>query len=166
MPSSRRAPPVVRRTRAPTAAERANRQAFGGRLRDLRLARGLSQERLAEQADLHRNHVGTVERGERSVGLDTILALAGALDVPPGSAVRGVAGGPSEVSLTTRHGHIYSPRRLALPNAYRSVLRWLMGTANRQGRRGDKPAILPWGRGATVQFGGQLPRDHGFPYWK
>ncbi len=84
-PSERRAPPVIRRVRAPTAAERANRRAFGTRLRDLRLARGLSQERLAEAADLHRNHVGTIERGERSVGLDTILSLAAALDVPPAS---------------------------------------------------------------------------------
>ncbi len=88
-PPARRAPPVVRRTRAPTASERANRQAFGARLRHLRLARGLSQERLAEAADLHRNHVGTIERGERSVGLDTILALAGALDVPPARLFEG-----------------------------------------------------------------------------
>lgn len=88
-PPERRAPSIVRRVRTPTPAERANRQAFGERLRDLRLARGLSQERLAEAADLHRNHVGTVERGERSVGLDTILSLAGALDVPPAALFEG-----------------------------------------------------------------------------
>lgn len=82
-PPARRAQPVVRRVRAPTRAEKANRLAFGERVRDLRLERGLSQERLAEAADLHRNHLGTVERGEQNPTLDSILALATALGVPP-----------------------------------------------------------------------------------
>ncbi len=49
----------------------------------------MSQERLADLADLHRNHVGTVERGERSVGLDTMMALARALAVEPGALFEG-----------------------------------------------------------------------------
>jgi transcriptional regulator with XRE-family HTH domain len=54
---------------------------FGKRIRALRLARQLSQEKLAELADLHRNYVGGVERGERNVSLLNIMKLAGGLNI-------------------------------------------------------------------------------------
>jgi len=53
-------------------------------LRKLHLARGLSQEKLAELADLHRNCVGGVERGECNIALLNIVALARALRIKPG----------------------------------------------------------------------------------
>ena len=56
---------------------------FGKRVRTLRLERGLSQEKLAELADLHRNYVGDVERGERNIAILNIVALARALKVRP-----------------------------------------------------------------------------------
>lgn len=54
---------------------------FGANLRKVRLAKGISQEDLAEQADLHRTYVSSVERGERNVTLETIEKLAKALGV-------------------------------------------------------------------------------------
>jgi transcriptional regulator with XRE-family HTH domain len=64
----------------PTADPRIS---FGIHLRRLRLQKGLSQEKLAELAELHRNYVGGVERGERNIALLNIVALAHALRIKP-----------------------------------------------------------------------------------
>lgn len=64
--------------------------AFGARVRAARLAKGLSQEGLAEATGLHRTYVGTAERGLRNVSLHNILRLAKALDVAPGQLLDGL----------------------------------------------------------------------------
>jgi transcriptional regulator with XRE-family HTH domain len=56
---------------------------FGRRVRQLRLERKLSQEDLAELADLHRNYVSQIEGGRRNVSLLNILKLAQGLGVKP-----------------------------------------------------------------------------------
>ena len=56
-------------------------QLVGKRIRDLRQAAGISQEELAARATLHRNYVGSIERGERDVGLGALQRLASALKV-------------------------------------------------------------------------------------
>lgn len=62
----------------------ARRRAFGARLRQLRTARGVSQDELAKLAGLHRTYIGGVERGERNISLDAIWKLADALETAPG----------------------------------------------------------------------------------
>ena len=52
------------------------------RLREIRLKKELSQERLAELAGLHRTYVSSVERGERNISLENIDRLAKALGEP------------------------------------------------------------------------------------
>ncbi len=52
---------------------------FGLILRKHRLDRGLSQEALAAEADIHRTHIGLLERGERGAGLDVAERVARAL---------------------------------------------------------------------------------------
>jgi transcriptional regulator with XRE-family HTH domain len=58
------------------------RPAFGNRIRELRKARGLSQEELSHRAGLDYRYIGGVERGERNPSLISITRLANALDVP------------------------------------------------------------------------------------
>lgn len=55
---------------------------FGLAVRRHRMSLGLSQETLAEKADVHRTYVGLLERGLRSSGLDVAVRIARALDVP------------------------------------------------------------------------------------
>lgn len=54
---------------------------FGKRVRELRLAMGLSQEELAFKVGVHRTYLGGVERGERNPSLKNIAAIARALDI-------------------------------------------------------------------------------------
>jgi transcriptional regulator with XRE-family HTH domain len=63
---------------------------FGRRVSNLRRSKGLSQEGLAERAELHRNYVGGIERGERNVGLRNIVRLARALGVTTSELLKGL----------------------------------------------------------------------------
>lgn len=65
-------------------------EAFGQRLRSIRIRKGFSQERLSEMAGFDRTYVSLLERGKRSPSLDAISRLAGALEVDPKDLVEGV----------------------------------------------------------------------------
>ena len=54
---------------------------FGRKLKEQRLKKGLSQEKLAELADLHRTYAASAERGERNVSLLNLKRLANALEI-------------------------------------------------------------------------------------
>ena len=56
---------------------------FGNRLRQLRKQKDLSQEQLAEKANLHRTYISDIERGARNVSLQNIEKLAKALQTSP-----------------------------------------------------------------------------------
>ncbi len=56
-------------------------RAFGLAVRRERERRGVSQEALAELAGLHRTYIGSIERGERNLGLKNIAAISKALGV-------------------------------------------------------------------------------------
>lgn len=56
---------------------------FGRKVRKRRHELDLTQEKLAELANLHHNYVGSVERGERNIALENIIVLAKALKCSP-----------------------------------------------------------------------------------
>lgn len=60
------------------------RKEFGKRLRVLREKKKLTQEELAEKADMHFTYVGQIERGIRNPSLINLHKLARALKVSAG----------------------------------------------------------------------------------
>lgn len=54
---------------------------FGAKVRHYRNLLGLSQEKFAEKANVHRTYIGTVERGETNITLVNVYKLAEALEV-------------------------------------------------------------------------------------
>lgn len=54
---------------------------FGQQLKDLRTARGLTQELLAEKTGLSVDFIGMIERGERAPSFETLEILARVLKV-------------------------------------------------------------------------------------
>jgi transcriptional regulator with XRE-family HTH domain len=63
---------------------------FGRTVRELRLARGWTQEYLANRSQLHPTYIGGVERGERNVSLENIVRIANALGEHPAALFQGV----------------------------------------------------------------------------
>jgi len=62
--------------------------AFGRVLAKARAKAGLSQERLAEQAAVHRTYVSQIERGLKSPTLTVLFKICRTLNVPASSLVR------------------------------------------------------------------------------
>ena len=63
---------------------------FAENMRQARLRRGLTQERLAYACKLHRTEISLLERGERDPRLSTVVRLARALDCTPSSLLEDV----------------------------------------------------------------------------
>lgn len=63
---------------------------FGERVRARRLELGLSQEAAAVRCGIHWTQLGKVERGQRSLRLETIVKIAAGLEIEPGKLVNGL----------------------------------------------------------------------------
>lgn len=71
-----------RKSRRPEAEK------FGAVVRRLREARGLTQEELAERAEVSATYVGFVERGDNVPTLTIIIQIASALGIRPSELLR------------------------------------------------------------------------------
>lgn len=65
-------------------------KAFGAAMRLRRKHMELTQEQVAEHADLHTNYVSSIERGERNVSLHNIARIAAALQMKPSDLVAAI----------------------------------------------------------------------------
>ncbi|MFA5687833.1 MAG: helix-turn-helix transcriptional regulator [Kiritimatiellales bacterium] len=57
------------------------RKMLGETLQAYRKTKGISQEKLAEMLDVHRNYVGRIERGEQNITFDTLCGIAQTLGI-------------------------------------------------------------------------------------
>ena len=54
---------------------------FGKKVREERMKKGISQERLGELAKVHRTYIGMIERAEKNITLQNIEKIAKALKI-------------------------------------------------------------------------------------
>jgi transcriptional regulator with XRE-family HTH domain len=55
---------------------------LGDAIRAIRVGQKMSQEALADAAEINRTHMGEVERGKRNVSFLSLLRIASALGLP------------------------------------------------------------------------------------
>ncbi|WP_298137958.1 helix-turn-helix transcriptional regulator [Flavobacterium sp.] len=54
---------------------------FGGRIKQLRLQKNISQEKLSFLTGFHRTYIGMIERGERNISLSNIAVFAKVFEI-------------------------------------------------------------------------------------
>jgi transcriptional regulator with XRE-family HTH domain len=69
-------------------------QQVGARVRDARVARGLTQAQLGDICRLHRSFIGSDERGERNASVLSLRRIASALRIPLADLFGGRSPGP------------------------------------------------------------------------
>lgn len=79
---------------------------LGGAIAKRRTELAMSQEDLAQKAEVHRTYVSDIERGVRNVSVLTLQRISDALDIPLGALLffgdRGVRKAPPAKSLSKR----------------------------------------------------------------
>ena len=66
-------------------------KALGSRIRELRLKKAWSQEEFADHCDIHRSHMGEIERGETNLTLSTMLVISKKLETTISALFKGIA---------------------------------------------------------------------------
>lgn len=67
-----------------------HRRILGENIRVARKQARMSQEKLAEKADLNTTYISDVERGEENISVDALVRVAAALKVPLAGLIRGI----------------------------------------------------------------------------
>jgi transcriptional regulator with XRE-family HTH domain len=77
-------------------------RAFGEKLAHFRAIAGISQEELGHLSAIHRTQISALEKGHKQPRLDTIIKIAGALEVDPCELIKGLRWTPP----STRPGEL------------------------------------------------------------
>lgn len=56
---------------------------FGEKIRSVRTAKGISQDKLAVKTQIDRSYIGRIDRGEVNITMDKLYILAAALECEP-----------------------------------------------------------------------------------
>lgn len=64
------------------------RRVFAAQVRARRKKLGLSQEELADRAEVHRTFIGAVERSESNISIDNIARISAALEIEAAELLR------------------------------------------------------------------------------
>ena len=94
---------------------------FGREVRRHRKARGLTIEQLAERAELSKNFIGAVERGEKNPSLGTLVAIARGLEVAAGALLVSMMPGENPEELSPRDFQMLESFR-ALPDELKNIV--------------------------------------------
>lgn len=73
---------------------------IGERIRNFRKEKGLSQEELADIANLHTTYIGQLERGEKNATLESIEKVANALEISLEDLFRSIRPNPDSQEYT------------------------------------------------------------------
>lgn len=93
--------------------------AFGAVLKTARAGAGVTQEKLAELADIDRTYPSLLERGRREPGLGVVIRLGEALQAPFTTALPGAVSNPLPISP-----HSYVLTWLAIRPSHRMSWRY------------------------------------------
>ena len=63
---------------------------LGKRIRAFRQKMGISQEELADRAEIHRNYISQVEGGKRNLSFYSVVKVARALKVTPSKLIESI----------------------------------------------------------------------------
>lgn len=72
---------------------------FGDNLARIRRRTGLSQDELAVRASTHRTEISQLERGLRVARIDTLVKLAGSLEITPAELLAGLSWEPGSTRI-------------------------------------------------------------------
>jgi transcriptional regulator with XRE-family HTH domain len=73
--------------------DRALAKNIGALLRQLRIEAGMSQEEFADRCELHRTYIGSIERGEKAITIETAQKIVKALGMSLSQFFRKLEGG-------------------------------------------------------------------------